>query len=126
MGVKLSEFARRLILDRKLIRKNRGPSIVPLMIVRFVGFKSEEDNYYNRIPKNGVMLLTVCQRTGAISAHSDLTKLYSGNNYVDYQEWWTQAEVVSVRPPMPVATSRLIEIYVDISEMIYDQRSLAG
>lgn len=126
MGVKLSDFVRKVILERGLIRKNKGPSIVPLMIIRFIGFKPVEDDYFHLAPKGGVMLLTVCQRTGVISAHRDLTKLYSVGSYVDYSDWWNTSEVVNVRPPAALSTSRLLEINVDIKEMTYDQRSLAG
>lgn len=127
MGVKLSDFARKIVLERKLIRKNKGPSIVPLMIIRFIGDIPDEVSHYLRVPNSRTILLTVCQRTATIFGHADLTKLYSCGPYVDYSDWWNISEVARVRPPRGMATSRLLEINVDLTGLeYYDQRSLAG
>lgn len=127
MGVKLSDFASRLIQERKLIRKNKGPSIVPLMIIRFTGIIPDEVSHYLRVPNSRTILLTVCQRTATIFGHADLTKLYSGGPYVDYSDWWSRSEVAGVRPPRGMATNRLLEINVDLTGLeYYDQRNLAG
>lgn len=113
MGVRLSDFASRLIQGRGLIRKNKGPSIVPLMIVRFMGYRVDPEAYWLS-PPAGILLLTVCQRTASLSFQTDLTKFYSGVPYVGYTDWWNRSEVVSVRPPGAISTSRLLEINVEL------------
>lgn len=120
MGVKLSEFASRIIQERKLIRENKGPSIVPLMIIRFSGLRNNDPVDYYSPPAN-VLLLTVCQRTAAIYRQVDLTKFYSGSSYVGYSDWWNRSEVVSIRQPRRMSTSRLLEIYVVMNEVSNDE-----
>lgn len=118
MGVKLSEFASRLIVERKLIRKNKGPSIVPLMIIRFIDYKPRDpDDYYSVRPNHPVLLITACQRTGVVFSNHDLKKLYSGTGYVGYSDWWNRSEIISIRPPRAMSTNRLLEIYVEVSEV---------
>ncbi len=125
MGVKLSDFAKRIIVERKLIRKNKGPSIVPLMIIRFIDYVHCDETYYG--PRADRMLLTVCQRTASISGQVDLTKLYSGTPYVGYADWWNRSEVVSIRPPRPISTSRLIEVNIKLIQVNnHDQEQRAG
>lgn len=118
MGVKLSEFAKRLVLERGLIRKNKGPSIVPLLIVHFTnnGILSNEN------PHNTPILITVDQKTGGLFRHKDLTKWYSMGKWdYDNRDWLGCIDVVSLRLPVGIRTSRILQISAQVNRELTNE-----
>lgn len=110
MGVPLDKFANRLAFERGLIRKNKGPSIVPLMIVHFSNsLVRSRANPYN-VP----MLLTICQRTGNIYWNSDLTKLYSMGSWSWYS-WLDCVDVLRLKHATGVRKSPILQIYAQVN-----------
>lgn len=118
MGVSLAEFAHKLAFQRGLIRPNKGPSIVPLLIVHFTstGLNAREN------PGNHPLLVNVCQRTGTLSWHRDLTKWYSMGSYNWHgKDWFNGIDVVSLKYPSGIKTSRILQIVVQVNRVHNDE-----
>lgn len=118
MDVNLAKFAIKLAFERGLIRQNKGPSIVPLMIVHFTsdGILARENPY------NGPVLVNVCQRTGTLSWHKDLTKLYSMGTTGWYgREWLGCIDIVNLKYPSGIRTTRILQIVAQVNrELSYE------
>lgn len=120
MAVKLSEFCDKLIWERKIVRANKGSSIIPLMMVRLTHEPPYSEYDWTYQPSSGRMLVTVCRRTGTMFLPRSNDKLYSAGVAAYYSGWWKKAEVVRVKTPC-LATRGLLEVYIRINlEIVED------
>lgn len=111
MAEKLSEFCKKLIWERKIVRENMGNSIVPLMIIRVITpIVPMEDHWLPQLRK--VMLVTVCRKTGTTFVPRANDMFYSAGGSVHYSPWWERAEVVAIRSPRLLSTKSLVEVYI--------------
>lgn len=104
MNVLLDEFLKRLITQRKIIRKNMGPSIVPLAILVTV------DEHFSK----NTLLLTVDRKYGTIFGNRDLTKLYSAGPYFNFYSG--HYKITDIRKPSMFHPTPLLEIHATFFE----------